>query len=143
MGGQRRGTHGHGTVQTNPIPACCNTHHSAILLLHRSRQGRVGRGLRDEGRGILYKRTQFLQVYHVKQSQFRASARKWARATGAGRPRRETIVPNKPNWPVPVLPNKPNFRMRQNEVNCCCDKRLQESGATCRPCKTKPISDGV
>ena len=26
-----------------------------------------------------------------------------------------------------IVRNKPNFRMRQNEANCCCDKRLRES----------------
>ena len=35
--------------------------------------------------------------------------------------------------------NKPNFRMRQNEVNCCCGKRLQVFGGACWSNKTKPI----
>ncbi len=42
--------------------------------------------------------------------------------------------------PMPVVRNKANFRMRQNEVNYCCGKWLRELWGTWRSCKTKPIS---
>jgi hypothetical protein len=39
-----------------------------------------------------------------------------------------------------IVQNKPNFRRRKNEVNCCCGKWLREFGTTCRSCKTNPIA---
>jgi hypothetical protein len=76
------------------------------VLCHRGRSretkpiscpGRVGRGLEDAGRGVLYKQTQFDGIKCAKQTQSGLGAREWARAAGAGRLRRGAIVRNEAN----------------------------------------------